>query len=158
MTSDPAAMASPAGTHACVRCGAPTALDRGLCEECNPLGLRDVASSQVHGTVFVGVLLAVVALAVAARLAVSGIGPFEATVAAVVPDGKGLAITLEVTNAGSAAGPTTCQLSDRSPRSSGRSALVQSPPIEPGETRTFTARTTEFGSDVRAIGVQCSAP
>ena len=29
-------------THACVRCGAPVGLGVGLCENCNPLGLRDV--------------------------------------------------------------------------------------------------------------------
>ena len=29
----------------CVRCGQPTGIDHGLCEECNPLGLRDASSS-----------------------------------------------------------------------------------------------------------------
>jgi hypothetical protein len=158
MTSDPATLASPAGTHACVRCGAPTALDRGLCEDCNPLGLRDASSSQVHGTAFVGVLVAVVILAVIARFAVSGIGPFEAMVDSVTADAAGIAVTIRVTNTGSAAGSTTCQLTDRSPLSTGRSTLVQSPRIEPGEAVTFTARTLELGRAVRVVGVECSAP
>ena len=41
--------AQPELTHACVRCGAPVAIDVGLCERCNPLGLRDSSASQVHG-------------------------------------------------------------------------------------------------------------
>ena len=65
-------------THPCARCGAPVPLDVGLCERCNPLGLKDAASSQVHGTVFLAVGLAVVALAVIAHFAVAGIGPFAA--------------------------------------------------------------------------------
>src|SRR5690242_13721639 len=56
-------------THPCARCGAPVPLDVGLCERCNPLGLKDSASSQVHGTVFVAVGLAVVVLAIVAHLA-----------------------------------------------------------------------------------------
>ena len=40
-------------THPCVRCGAPVPLDVGLCERCNPLGLRDSSASQVHGTVVI---------------------------------------------------------------------------------------------------------
>src|SRR6185436_15991086 len=83
MASDPASLPSPAPaapTHPCVRCGKPTAIDRGLCEECNPLGLRDASASQVHGIALLGVIAAIVILAVLARIAVSGIGPFEASV------------------------------------------------------------------------------
>ena len=65
-----------------MRCGAPVAIDVGLCDRCNPLGLRDSASSQVHGIAIGGVVLFVVILAVVARFALSGIGPFEASVAA----------------------------------------------------------------------------
>ena len=53
------ASTAPALTHPCARCGAPVALDVGLCERCNPLGLKDSASSQVHGTVFLAVGLAI---------------------------------------------------------------------------------------------------
>jgi len=158
MTSEPATIGSPAGTHACVRCGAPTPLDRGLCEECNPLGLKDSASSQVHGTVFVGVLVAVVLLALVARLAVSGIGPFPADLVYATPEGDGLSVTLQVTNNGSAAGQTTCRLYDRSPRSSGASAIVQSPVVEPGHTVSFSRLVTAFGAERRDLGVECSSP
>jgi hypothetical protein len=161
MASDPASLPSPAPvapTHPCVRCGKPTAIDRGLCEECNPLGLRDASSSQVHGTVFLGVLLAVVVLAVLGRLALSGVGPFSAEIATVSAAADGLTVTLEVTNTGTSAGQTTCRVTDASPRSRGAAAIVQSPRIEPGETRSFTRELTEFGSEARELAVECHAP
>jgi hypothetical protein len=157
MTSDPATI-SPPRTHACVRCGAPTTLDRGLCEECNPLGLKDVASSQVHGTVFVGVLAAIVLLAVFARFAVSGVGPFQSSIAAVLPAGTGLEVTLTVTNTGSAAGQTTCRITDPSQRGAGSAALLLSPRIEPGESVTFGRRLTEFGATPIQLLAECSSP
>jgi hypothetical protein len=161
MASDRASLPSPAPvapTHPCVRCGQPTAIDRGLCEECNPLGLRDASSSQVHGTAFLGVLLAVIVLAVLGRLALSGVGPFTAEIGSVEPAGEGLTVTFEVTNAGTSAGQTTCRVTDASPRSSGAAAIVQSPRIEPGETRSFTRELTEFGAEPRELAVECSAP
>src|SRR6185436_14184654 len=84
----------------------------GLCERCNPLGLKDSASSQVHGTVFIAVGLAVVGLAVVAMLAVSGIGPFPAEVVAVKPAADGLLVSIKVTNSGRSLGSTTCRISD----------------------------------------------
>ena len=60
----------------------------GLCERCNPLGLRDSSASQVHGIAIGGVFLFVVVMAIVARLALAGIGPFEGAVAGVVPDGR----------------------------------------------------------------------
>src|SRR5258708_6036844 len=114
---------APVLTHPCARCGAPVALDVGLCERCNPLGLRDSASSQVHGTVFVAVALGIVALALLARFAVAGIGPFTASVAGMTNDGNGLLVQLQVTNNGSAAATTTCPISDPSLPGSGQPSV-----------------------------------
>ena len=58
------------------RCGARIPMSEAMCERCNPLGLKQPAASQAHGTVFLGIAVAVVVLAVVARLAVSGVGPF----------------------------------------------------------------------------------
>ena len=161
MSPDPTPIAAPTApmlTHPCVRCGRPTDIDRGLCEECNPLGLRDASASQVHGIALVGVILAIVALAVVARIAVGGIGPFEATVGDVQSAGSALTVTVEVTNTGSSAVQTTCRITDASPRGGGQAALVQSPRIEPGETRSFTREVTEFGSEPLPLAVECHAP
>jgi hypothetical protein len=157
-TAAPETTAAPDLTHACVRCGAPVAMEVGLCETCNPLGLRDVSATQVHGTAFIGVVIAIAALALVARLAISGVGPFTSTVAGVAADGDGLAVTLTVTNQGAGAGQTTCRLTDPLDRSGGGAGFVLSPRIEPGATETFTKRVTELGSTVRPLAVECSAP
>jgi hypothetical protein len=150
--------AAPELTHACVRCGAPVAIDAGLCENCNPLGLRDVSPTQVHGIAFVGIVTAIVILAVVGRLAVSGVGPFTPEVAGVAPDGDGLSVTLTVTNHGRSAGQTTCRLVDPLDRSGGGAGFVLSPPIEPGQTVTFTKRMVGLGSTVRDLSAECSSP
>ena len=145
-------------THGCARCGAPVPLDVGLCERCNPLGLRDSSSSQVHGIAIGAVIFGVIVLAIVGRLALSGIGPFEASVANAATDGPALAITLSVTNRGSSSGQTTCRVTDPADRTGNPGAFVLSPRIEPGQTVEFTRRITELGSAARPLAVQCSKP
>lgn len=156
----PAVMAAPTiHRHPCVRCGAPIPLEDAMCERCNPLGLRQPAASQVHGTVALGVLVFVVFLAVVARVATSGVGPFSAAVAGIAADPPGLSVTLTVTNDGTRAGVSTCRVFD--PRAGDLTALTtffQTPRIEPGRTVTFTRLVTGFGSDVRPLGVACEEP
>lgn len=145
-------------THACVRCGAPVAIEVGLCDTCNPLGLRDVSATQVHGIALTGVVAAVIALALVGRLLIAGVGPFTATVAGVTADRDALSVTLTVTNQGKSAGQTTCRLTDPLDRSGVGAGFVLSPQIEPGATETFTKRVTGLGSTVRELAVECSAP
>jgi hypothetical protein len=134
------------------------AIDVGLCENCNPLGLRDVSATQVHGIAFIGVVLAIVALALVGRLAISGVGPFTPEVAGVASDGNALSVTLTITNSGRSAGRTTCRLTDPLDRSGAAAGFLLSPQIGPGETLTFTKRVTGMGSTVRELAVECSTP
>lgn len=145
-------------THGCARCGAPVGPGVGLCEECNPLGLRDSASSQVHGTVFLAVVVGVILLAVLARLATAGLGPFPATVDAVVPTGDGLLVTLTVTNEGDGAGQTTCRIAAVDDRSTFQGTFVLTPRLGAGESRTFTAPVADFGSAPIDLTVSCRTP
>jgi hypothetical protein len=140
-----------------VRCGAAVPIDVGLCERCNPLGLRDSASSQVHAIAVGGIVAFIVILAIAGRFALAGIGPFQASATA-VPDGAGLAVTLTVTNQGSSVGQTTCRVSDPADRTGNLGGFVLSPKIEPGATVTFTQHMTELGATVRPLAADCSAP
>jgi hypothetical protein len=151
--------ARPAPTHPCARCGAPVALDVGLCERCNPLGLKDSASSQVHGTVFVAVALAVVGLAIAGHIAVAGIGPFVAQVTTVraAPDGAGVVATISVRNEGSSAGTASCRLSDPADRGIKTSEIVYTPMIPPGSTIEFDHEVS-FGSAGQPLDVACTGP
>jgi hypothetical protein len=145
-------------THPCARCGAPVALDVGLCERCNPLGLRDSASSQVHGTVFVAVSLAFIGLAVAARLAVSGIGPFSASIVDVRSDGGTLVAAVQVSNDGTSMGSSTCRITDRATHGGTQPAFVTTPRIGPNEIVTFDARLDGFGGEPRPLDIECSSP
>jgi len=158
MTPTPSVL--PAATeeplHGCVRCGARIPMSEAMCERCNPLGLKQPSASQAHGTVFVGIAVAVVALAVIARLAVSGIGPFKGQVAGVEAAPGGLEVSITVTNAGSTAGATTCRIDDPAIRGIGpEAAYVTSPIIEPGETVTFTAVVASLGTTVKRLTVDC---
>jgi hypothetical protein len=148
----------PTATHPCVRCGRPVPLDAGLCDECNPLGLSDSASSQVHGTVFLGIVLAVVLMAVAARFAVGGGGPFHASLVEVQAAGTGLNVTIEVQNAGTLGGEATCHIKD--PLADGRSptSAIRSPRVEAGQTATFSAQIQSFGASPRPLAVTCEGP
>lgn len=156
--ASPGSAAAPIATHGCARCGAPVTVDVGLCERCNPLGLRDAASSQVHGTVFLAVGLAIAALAIVAHLAVAGIGPFTAAVTEVRAGDAGLAVTITVTNEGTAPGSTTCRVTDAALRGAGPAAFLLSPRIGPGETITFGRAVPELDGPARPLAVECSAP
>jgi hypothetical protein len=149
---------APVHTHPCARCGAPVGLEIGLCDRCNPLGLRDSASSQVHGTVFVAVAVAIVGLAFAARLAVAGIGPFRGVVAGMTDDANGLVVQLQVTNQGTNAGTTTCRISDPALQGSGQPVFVLSPRIAAGSTLTFEEHLTGMSGPARPLAVDCSSP
>jgi hypothetical protein len=159
MTAPATTPARPAQTHPCARCGAPVALDVGLCERCNPLGLRDSASSQVHGTVFVAVGVAVAGLAIAAHLAVAGIGPFTARVTAMTPGPTAgvLIATIEARNEGRSTGTATCRLTDPLDPALIHSTIVYSPRIAPGATVSFDQEVT-FGSVDRMLAVACDGP
>jgi hypothetical protein len=130
----------------------------GLCEECNPLGLRDVASGQVHGSVFIAVATAIAVLAVLARLSIAGIGPFPASVDSVTTQGGGLAVTLTVTNQGDSAGRTTCRLERAVDGGTGRAAFVTSPELGAGQTTTFSTVVTELGSSPSDLVIACRTP
>jgi hypothetical protein len=112
----------------------------------------------VHGTVFVAVALAIVGLLVVARLSIAGSGPYPASLSAPTSVGDGLAVTVTVTNQGTDAGQTTCRIDDVAGGGVSESAFVLSPRIEPGQTLSFPAVVTEFGSEPRQLAVTCRTP
>jgi len=148
---NPAGSATPttdsALTHPCVRCGMPIPLEDAMCERCNPLGLKQPASSQAHGTVFLGIAIAVLVLAVLGRYVLAGIGPFTGQVTNVVAAPPNLMVTLIVRNEGTRSGSTTCRVFD--PKVAGigpDSSYVLSPDIPAGATVTFTKPVTTLGT------------
>jgi len=158
-TSTPASRAvAPQQTHPCVRCGRAVSLDESLCEFCNPLGLSQPATSQAHGTVFVGIVAAVVLLALLGRLALSGVGPFHGDVAGVTPSATGLAVALTVRNDGSKEGSTTCRITDATRAGTGPAAVVLTPHVPAGQSLTFSTNVEQFGTTVLPLAVLCHSP
>ena len=156
MTPAPSALPSQEPLHGCVRCGARIPVSQAMCEHCNPLGLKEPAASQAHGTVFVGIAVAVVLLAVFARVAVSGVGPFSGGLSNVVADPAGLKVTVVVRNEGTSEGSTTCRIGDPDIRGIGpETAYVTSPLIGPGQSATFDAVVTTLGTEVRPLTISC---
>ena len=143
-------------THGCVRCGTPIPLDEAMCERCNPLGLRQPSASQAHGTAIAGVAVAIVVLAVLARVLTSGIGPFPAQVANVVADDGGLTVTISLTNQGTTSSATSCRLDDAGIRGIGPGAVVvQSPNVPAGQQVTFDTHVTTLGTSARPLSISC---
>jgi hypothetical protein len=146
-------------THGCVRCGAPIPLADGMCERCNPLGLKQPAPSQAHGTVVLGIVVAVIVMFALAKISIHGVGPFQGTVAGVISAPPGLAVTVTVTNQGTTAGTTTCRIYDPTIQGIGpESTYADSPQVQPGKTVSFSKQISSLGTVVRPLAVSCSSP
>ena len=156
MTSAPTPMPVQEPLHGCVRCGARIPVSQAMCERCNPLGLKEPSPSQAHATVFIGIIAAVVLLAVVAKLMVSSVGPFEGSITGVAAAPAGLRLSMTVTNEGSSAGSTTCRISDPSILGIGpETAFVSSPIVQPGETLSFEAVVASLGTAVKPLDADC---
>lgn len=146
-------------THPCIRCGREgVPADAGLCELCNPLELSQPSATQMHGIAAVGILAFVVVLAVAGRAVLSGTGPFTGHASGVAATAGGLAVTILVTNQGTKAAATICTVSEAPKRAGGPTQVVQSPLVPAGETVTFTAVVTRFGSAAIDLAADCQSP
>src|SRR5207253_9184166 len=116
------------------------------------LGLRQPAASQVHGTVALSIIVAVVILAVVGKVSLAGIGPFEGRVTGVVAAPPNLVVTLSVTNRGTRPGSVTCRVFEKGDASIGPdSAYLLSPQVDAGATVAFSRQVTSLGSTVRAL-------
>ncbi|MEO8208365.1 MAG: hypothetical protein ABI598_04960 [Chloroflexota bacterium] len=129
-----------------------------LCEDCNPLGLKQPATTQVHALAAGGIVLFVLFLALVGRLAIGGIGPFSGEVLHVASATTGLEVTVAVTNKGSTASATTCRVVEAARPVGGPGQLLQTPNIPAGETIEFTAAVSVFGLAVQDLGVDCQSP
>jgi hypothetical protein len=158
-TPDTGLVAAPAEpTHGCVRCGAMVPIGESMCETCNPLGLRSPAASQAHGIAIAGIALAVLIMAVVAKLAIAGVGPFTSSVASVAAEPGGLRVTISVTNAGASAGRTSCTIEDPALRGIGPEAqIVESPLVAGGATVRFEVVVTSLGTTPRTLTASCAS-
>jgi hypothetical protein len=145
-------------THGCLRCGRPVPVHVALCDECNPLGLRQPAATQVHAIAAGGIVFFVVVMALLAGVGLSGVGPFSGAVTRVEAAAGGLAVTIRVDNEGTKAGATTCRLVAGDRPAGGPGEMVQTPTVAGGGSETLTVTVSAFGSDPRVLAVDCQSP
>jgi hypothetical protein len=95
----------------CYRCGRETPAGVGLCEEHNRGRLSGPSATQMHATIFGGIVVGVIGLFLLARLAVTTAGPFAASVTGATgsPDG-GVSLAFTVTNEGDDEGVADCRV------------------------------------------------
>jgi len=141
----------------CVRCGAPVSLQQALCERCNPLGLAQPSASQAHGTVFLGIGLAVVLLASLAAASAKGVGPYTAQISDPTSIPGGLVVEITVQNTGSGAGSAACSVSTTQIGRAGVTEIITTERIEPGASVAITRELKAFGTEPLPLVINCGS-
>jgi hypothetical protein len=121
----------------CFRCGVETPPGVGLCDEHNAGHLSGPSSTQMHATVFGGIVFGVLAFFVIASLAVTSSGPFASAVTSATdgPDGV-VALAFTVTNEGEDESVADCRVTrDGVPRP--EDLAFRTSTLPGGETVTF---------------------
>ena len=157
-SSAPAAEPAAEPTHGCVRCGRRVPIAVALCEDCNPLGLKQPAPTQVHAIAAGGIVAFVVFLAVIGRIALGGVGPFSGSIGGVSAIAGGMEVTISVTNSGTRNGATTCRVVAVDREVGGPSQIVQTPNVPAGTTIEFSSQVTVFGPQLQNLSVDCQSP
>ena len=98
----------------CYKCDREIGPDESICDVCNRAGMATPSPTQYHGTIVVAIVAGVALMAIAASLAMRGIGPFRADAASFHVDDQGAVVaTARVTNEGTKAGRAKCQFTAR---------------------------------------------
>jgi hypothetical protein len=122
----------------CLKCGRATPVGVSLCEFDNPGRIKSPSTTQVHGTIVIGVIVGFVSLLLLLRFGSAGIGPFNSTLLGYTTraDG-GLEVALSVSNGGTKPAGASCRISAKGALDP-RDYFFFTDPIQPGETRRFT--------------------
>ena len=149
--------ADPRPPRHCIKCGRQIGPDETICEVCNRAGMATPSATQYHGTIVVAIVAGVAIMAIAASLALRGIGPFRGEAlrwGSDPPDG--VLVQVQVTNEGDKAGRAKCQLTARD---SGQQVLrtrsAVSPQVPAGGTITFSERMPGVPAPPTSITVTC---
>ena len=141
----------------CIKCGRAIPRDASLCEVCNRARMATPSASQYHGTIVVAIVAGVLGLALAATLAMRGVGPFRASVVDVSESAAGgFEVAVEIVNEGTRPGRTTCQVValDATGRRVGV-ATATSPTVEGGGTELFSERLPGVLEEPDRVTVSC---
>lgn len=141
----------------CLKCGRPIDLEETMCEVCNRAGMTSPSATQMHGTVAVAIIGAVVGMGIVAGLLVGGAGPYVGEVLAVAPVAEAaVVVTVEVANEGTREGRARCELTavDALGTPVARTVAL-SPAVPPGESVPFDAQIPGLSADPSRVEVRC---
>jgi predicted nucleic acid-binding Zn ribbon protein len=142
----------------CYKCGREIGPDETICEVCNRAGMATPSATQYHGTMVLAIIAGVAGLAIWGSLALRGVGPYAASVQAIVPDAPdGAMVTFVVANQGTSRGFAKCQLQalDASGRVV-RTRSIVAGPLEGGASGTFSERMPGLPTLPASVRVSCS--
>jgi hypothetical protein len=145
----------------CMRCGVETAPGVALCEDHNRGHLSGPSATQMHATIFGGIVLGVIGFLLLANLAVRSAGPFAATVmgASAAADGA-VTLSLTVANEGASDSVADCRVTrDGVPRPDDLAFRTEVVPggASVGLQRELAAPPEgSVGYDVESLTVICS--
>ena len=143
----------------CFRCGKETPPGVGLCDEHNKGKISGPSPTQMHATIFIGIVVGVIGFFFIASLAVTTTGPFASAVTSATggPDGS-VSLVYSVTNEGDDEGVADCRVTrDGVPRPEDLAFRTEALPG--GETvsfeRVLAAPDVAPGYDPESLTVDC---
>ena len=144
----------------CFRCGRETPAGVGLCAEHNQGRLAGPSSTQMHATIFIGIVVGVIGFFIIAGLTVTTTGPYDSDVTAAVAGADGgVTMTYTVTNEGERQGIADCRVT-RDGVSRPEDLAFRTTALPGGETVTFERQLPppagSVGYDPEALTVDCS--
>ena len=141
----------------CYKCGREIGPDETICDVCNRAGMATPSATQYHGTIVVAIVAGVVIMAIAASLALRGIGPFSAQALEwTVDPPDGVIVQVQVANEGTKPGRAKCELSALDPSDRVlRDWSALSPQVPGGGTITFEERIPGVPAPPASITVSC---
>jgi len=142
----------------CIKCGREIGPDESICSICNRAGMATPSASQYHGTIVVAIVAGVALLAVAASLAMRGVGPFRADEVQFQLSQQGTVFaTARVTNQGSKAGRAKCVLTakDASGGTLGSSTSTVSREVNAGGSVLVSGQIPGVTTQPMTVTVSC---
>jgi len=142
----------------CYKCGREIGPDESICAVCNRAGMATPSASQYHGTIVVAIVAGVALLALAASLAMRGVGPFRADdVRFQFSEQGSVFATARVTNQGSKTGRAKCQLTARDATGGtlGSSTSTVSREVSAGGSVLVSGQIPGVGTQPATVTVSC---
>lgn len=143
--------------RSCYKCGRQIGPDQTICDTCNRAGMATPSATQYHGTIVVAIVAGVALMAVAASLAMRGVGPFEGRAlgwSADPPDA--IVVQVRVANQGTKAGRAKCELIALD---AGGLVLRQvsslAPSVSGGAAVTYEERMPALAEPPSSVSVKC---